>query len=386
MAKLIGICGFYREHQFSSGVYSFVENLLRGFAHNRGMPGELGDFEPIMFHGRRGLRWNDARLTYHELSDTWGRYPAETRVGLVDSAGLDAMLFPNFYTPPIVRSRRVATVIHDLQYLHLPEHWPAFKRLWMRTMHELTLRRADAVIAISQTVKADILNHYGNRWESRVHAIWNPVSIERFGGSNEQSFTQGRPYILCTAVDRPAKNLSTLIRAYAILRKRFPDYRLVMAGQLRSQDRTWRRKSSNLESKLPSTTDLVALLGLEKDVVLTGFVSDEQLGAPYRGASMFVLPSLFEGFGMPAVEALALGAPTLVSDLPVLREVTLNGACYVSNPLDEHEMASRMVDIIEQGNAARPTVEFCQDLQKRFSPETIARSYLKILLDKETAS
>jgi glycosyltransferase involved in cell wall biosynthesis len=382
MAKTIGICGFYREHQFSSGVYSFVENLLRGFAHVRSNPGDLGPFDVVMFHGKRGVRYNDPRITYRELSDPRGRYPAETRVGLIDSAGLDAMLFPNFYTPPVVRAKRVATVIHDLQYLHLPEHWPAAKRLWMRTMHELTLRRANAVIAISQTVKDDILNRYGTRWESRVHAIWNPVSVERFSSSGEQQFTGGRPYILCTAVDRPAKNLSTLIRAYAVFRKRFPEYCLVMAGQLRSQDLTWRRKATSVESKLPSTTELVADLGLEKDVVLTGFVADDQLGALYRGASMFVLPSLFEGFGMPAVEALALGAPTLVSDLPVLREVTLDRARYVANPLDPNEMAERMAEIAVAGDSARPTADFCRELRTQFAPETIARKYLSILLNK----
>src|SRR5215207_7728296 len=93
MTKSIGICGFYREHQFSSGVYSFVENLLRGFAHVRGDARDHGEFEVVMFHGKRGVRYNDPRITYREIADPRGRYPAETRVGLIDSAGLDAMLF-----------------------------------------------------------------------------------------------------------------------------------------------------------------------------------------------------------------------------------------------------------------------------------------------------
>jgi glycosyltransferase involved in cell wall biosynthesis len=316
------------------------------------------------------------------MHDPLGRWPIETRVGLVESAELDAVLFPNTFTPPIVRAKRTLTVIHDLQYRNLPEHWPAAKRAWMLACHEITLRRCDTVIAISQWVKDDILKHYGHRWESRVETIWNPVSLDRFTPAAEQTFTGGRPYILCTAVDRPAKNLSTLIRAYANFRKRFPEFCLVMVGQLRSQDRTWRSKASSVESKLPSSTELVAHLGLEKDVVLTGFVADEQLGALYRGAALFVLPSLFEGFGMPAVEALALGAPTLVSDLPVLREVTLNGARYVTNPLDEHEMAARMAEFIEAGPAARPSAEFSQDLKNRFAPKTIARKYLSVMLNR----
>jgi len=383
MPNRIGICGIYREDQFSSGVYSVVENLLRGMAEVRRSPGELGEFDLVVFHGACGLRWMDTtQITYKQVSGRGGRYPGETRVGFFDSAGFDAVLFPNFYTPPIVRARRVVCTIHDLQYLHLPQHWPAAKRIWNRVSHAITLRKCDAVIAISQAVKDDILNQYGSRWESKVHAVWNPVSIERFDGSDEQAFTGGRPYILCAAVDRPAKNLATLIRAYANLKKRRPEYRLVLAGQLRNADLSWRKKSGSLEEKLPAAGDLVAELGLANDVIVTGFVSNEQLGALYRGASLFALPSLFEGFGMPAVEALALGAPTLVSDLPVLREVTLNKAHYVEHPRDEHELADRMLAMLDMGDVARPSPELRQKIRERFAPATIARKYLGLLLDR----
>ena len=279
MPQSLGICGIYREDQFSSGVYSVVENLLRGMAEARRDPGELGEFDLTVFHGACGLRWTDPALKYKQVSGRGGRYPGETRVGFFDSAGLDAILFPNFYTPPVVCARRVVCTIHDLQYLHLPEHWPLGKRVWLRTAHAITLRRCDAVIAISQTVKDDILKKYGSRWEHKLHAVWNPVSIDRFDGPDEQQFTKGRPYILCAAVDRPAKNLSTLIRAYARLKKRHPEYCLVLAGQLRSADLSWRNKSGAVESKMPSTVELVRDLELSNDVIVTGFVSNEQLGA-----------------------------------------------------------------------------------------------------------
>jgi glycosyltransferase involved in cell wall biosynthesis len=274
-------------------------------------------------------------------------------------------------------------VIHDLQYRNLPEHWPLAKRAWMRTCHEITLRKCDAVVAISEWVRGDILKHYGERWASRVHTVWNPVALERFDQPVEQSFTAGRPYILCTAVDRPAKNLSTLIRAYNLIRAKYPDYRLVLAGQLRSDHKMWRNKSASLESKLPSAVELVDRFDLSKDVVLTGYISDGELGALYRGASLFVLPSLFEGFGMPAVEAMALGAPALLSNLPVLREVTLNQAHYIENPLSEHELAERMVEILNLGDAARPSDALREDFCHRFAPETIARQYLSLMLGKD---
>jgi glycosyltransferase involved in cell wall biosynthesis len=121
-------------------------------------------------------------------------------------------------------------------------------------------------------------------------------------------------------------------------------------------------------------------LGLVGDVIVTGFVSDAQLGALYRGASLFALPSLFEGFGMPAVEAIALGAPTLVSDPPALREVTLNRANYVADPLNPHALAEQLVEVLDRGEAARPSPELRREIANCFAPATIAQKYLAVML------
>jgi glycosyltransferase involved in cell wall biosynthesis len=374
------MCAFYREDQFPNGVYSFSENLMRGMAALSRSSRNSCPFELTVFHAARGLRWTNDNLKYRQLSNRWGRFLAETKVGFSDSAGLDAVLFPHTFTPPVVRARRVVTVIHDLQYLHFSQNWPLAKRLWMRTCHEITLRKCDAVVAISQAVKDDIIKQYGDRWHSRVHAIWNPVDIDRFDCRAEQTFTNGRPYILTTAVDRPVKNLATLIRAFALLRDRFPEHCLVMAGQLRSANRSWHRRNSKLEAKMPATIDLINEMGIAKHVIATGYIPDEQLGALYRGACAFVLPSLFEGFGMPAVESLALGAPTLITGLPVLREVTMGAAQYIENPLNEHEIADRITDLLNAGNAARPPMELSREIRHRFAPETIAQQYLSLML------
>jgi glycosyltransferase involved in cell wall biosynthesis len=378
--KRLGMCGFYRQDQFPNGLYSFAENLMRGMAALHGSSQNSRPFELTVFHAANGLRWTDKQLTYRQLPYRWGRFVAETRVGLSACAGLDAVLFPNSFTPPIVRAGRVVTIIHDLQYIHFPEHWPLLRRLRMRACHETTLRKCDAVVSISQVVKDDILKFYGDRWESRVHSIWNPIAIDRFDRPVEQNFTGGRPFILTAGVDRPVKNLATLIRAFAILRPRFPDHCLVLAGQLRSKDRGWRRRSAKLEADMPSVIDLINDLGIAEHVIATDYISDEQLGALYREASAFVLPSLFEGFGMPAVEAMALGAPTLVSDLPVLREVTFGAARYIDNPLNEHEVAAQIADLLNAGDSARPSLELRREFRQRFAPETIAQQYLSLLI------
>jgi glycosyltransferase involved in cell wall biosynthesis len=380
MSRVIGICAVYRQHQFAGGAYSFTENLLRGMAElRRALPPEER-FDATIFLGSDGIPWSDDQFTFRKIADPLGRWPVETRVGLFDSRGFAGVLFPNTFTPPMIGAERAVTVIHDLSYRNLPEHWPAGKRAWMRACHEVTLRRCDAVVAISQWVKDDILKHYGDRWESRVHAIWNPISIERFNSPAEQTFTNGRPYILCTAADRPPKNLSTLIRAFAKIRHRFPEHCLVLAGQLRSDYKSWHQRAGEVVSRLPPAVDLVKDLNLSDDIVLTGFVPDEQLGALYRGAALFVLPSLFEGFGMTAAEAIAMGAPTLVSDLPVLREVTFGQANYVADPRNEDQMGDQIAQILALGDTARPPAALQNEVRQRFAPKTIASQYLKLLL------
>jgi glycosyltransferase involved in cell wall biosynthesis len=113
--------------------------------------------------------------------------------------------------------------------------------------------------------------------------------------------------------------------------------------------------------------------------VTTGFISDEQLGALYRGADLFVLPSLFEGFGMPPIEAMSLGTPALVSDIPPLREITLGYAHYLADPTDAAGMAGHIQSIVEQGAAAKPTSEAVARLRRTFAPSTIAAQYLDVL-------
>ena len=271
------------------------------------------------------------------------------------------------------------TVIHDLQYRHMPEMHTPTKRGWLRLCHALTLRKCHHVVAISNVVKNDILRHYGDRWADSVRVIWNPISTERFAGHGQCDFTGSRPYILCVAIDRPQKNLFRLIKAFDQVRRSFPDYCLVLAGQLRSLRPSPREQSKNVVREMPAAVDLVADMGLADHVRVTGFITDQDLGALYRGATMCVLPSLFEGFGMPAVESLAMGKPTLVSGLPVLREVTFNSAAYLDDPEDVNAMAEAIVAILRSPSRYQPSSELIQKVRASFAPRTIAEQYLRVL-------
>lgn len=377
--KSFGISGIFRRDQLAGGFYSFFENLLRGFATLKRDPQLAATFEMTVFHGRAGIGWREPGVEMRPVSDKFGRFAANAWLGAVGSRGLDALLFPNYFTPPIVRAARVVSVIHDLQFRHMPRFYSPTKWQWLNACHRLTLTRCDLVVAISEVVRQDILGQYGPKWEGRVRTIHNPISLERFDADGEQRFTGGRPYIMCVAMDRPQKNLHTLIRAFNQIKDRFPEHLLVMAGQLRRHRPDRREKSADIATDMPAAEDLVQQLALQDRVKVTGFVTDAELGALYRGASLFVLPSLFEGFGMPAVEAMALGTPTLLSDLPVLREVTLGGALYVADPRSVGELAERITEVLDNADAARPSPDLMKSLRSHYAPQAIARQYYDLL-------
>jgi len=381
MTKQLAISGVFRPDQLAGGPYSFFENLLRGFAALRDDVNCDDAMAVTVFHGRTPIPWRDNRVSYQGVPDAFGRFAAFGWIGAIASRGYSAALFPTYFTPPVVRAKRVVSVIHDLQYRHLPRYFSHVKRQWLDACHRFTLARCDAVVAISDVVRADILNQFGGQSESRVRTIHNPIALDRFDAvADIGQFTRGRPFVMCVAMDRPQKNLHTLVRAFNRIKDRFPDHLLIMAGQLRRLRPDRHEKAEDIARDMPSTEDLVASLKLQDRVVVTGFISDGELGALYRGASAFVLPSLFEGFGMPAAEALALGTPTIVSDLPVLREITFGGAQFLEDIRSAEELAERIADALENVEGARPSPLLAERIRCHYAPKTIARRYYELMV------
>ncbi len=289
------------------------------------------------------------------------------------ASDFDAVLFTNYYTPPLLRRRgrpRFVTVIHDLQYRHYPENFTRRKRLWLRATHEATLRLADITVAISEYVRGDVLASYGRHLAGRVRTIPNPVSWSRFAGGRDPA--EGE-YVLAVAAQYPHKNLATLVRAYGLVaeRGRAGDTRLVLTGQLGRELRgiAWH----------PRIDDLIDELRLRERVVMTGYVDDRRLGTLYRGAAVFAFPSLFEGFALPPVEALGFRLPVLTSRLTSIPEATLGLATYLDDPLDAESMADSLAEMLADPERSRPTEEQAELVRETYAPKRIGAAYLELL-------
>jgi glycosyltransferase involved in cell wall biosynthesis len=287
-----------------------------------------------------------------------------------------AVLFPNYFTPPVRVSGRVVTVINDLQYLHYPENFSPIKRLWLRASHEATLRLADTTVAISEFVRQDIVRSYGSRFAQTTRVIpwpihWRALDHVEEPAPDVVSRIGQAPFILSVSAQYRHKNLETLVRGFAVVAKTRKDIRLVLVGQTPDLLVGSRRAKP--------LSQLIAELGITDRVIETGFVTDGQVGWLYRRATAFAFPSVFEGQGRPAIEALGMGLPVLTTNRTAIPEMTRGLATYVEDPFDAAEMASwlgRMCDA--PGDFAPPSAHVAQ-LREAFSPETAARAFSEVL-------
>ena len=280
---------------------------------------------------------------------------------------VDRWLLPNYYTPFGLRGR-VVTVIHDAQHEHFPENFSAGKRAWLRAAHLYTMRRADVVVAISQFVAADLVRVHGARYAATMEVIPDAVSFERLSpGSLPTGLPADREVVLCVSGSYRHKNLETLVRAFAEVAVRRPESHLVVVGQAPELLLGARRG--------PVVSGLVSELGLADRVSLLGYVSDAELGALYRRASVLAMPSLFEGFGLPVIEALGLGVPVVSTRSGALAEVSLGLARHVDDPMSAAEMAGRLVDVLAEGDAARPLRADVERVRARYDPTTVAQLF-----------
>ncbi|MFO1406411.1 MAG: glycosyltransferase family 1 protein [Steroidobacteraceae bacterium] len=225
----------------------------------------------------------------------------------------------------------VATV-HDLSQLHVPQKYDLARMIYATRVLPALIGRQDRVVTVSSSTRADVLEHTAVTAD-RVSVVPNGVDLSRYSarhaaGGGEAHDGRGGPYLLYVArLEHPGKNHVTLLEAYARLKASGLPHRLVLAGP------RW--------SGADAIDAAVVRLGLAGEVVFTGFLDADALPGLYRGASAFVFPSLYEGFGIPLLEAMASGVPCCVSNVSSLPEVA-GDAALLFDPRDVSAIAEAM--------------------------------------------
>jgi glycosyltransferase involved in cell wall biosynthesis len=277
-----------------------------------------------------------ARLVHLPLHDRWlvrlwhrARLPAPIELAL---GRLDLYHSPDFTLPPTLPGTPTILTVHDLSFVRDPDSASPALKHYLDGAVPRSVRQATRVFADSQATRADLIELYDTPPE-KIEVLYSGVD-ERFQPVVDRDKLQtvrvryglgNDPFILAVGSLHPRKNFVRLIQAFAQLRSSVTaSYRLVIAG-----GREWSSEPTLAEP---------ARLGLESAVVFPGFVDDVDLPALYSAAAAFAYPSIYEGFGLPVLEAMACGLPAVTSTASCLPEVAGDAALLV-DPLDVEALA-----------------------------------------------
>ncbi len=281
------------------------------------------------------------------------------------------VLHVQFTAPPFCPCPVVVS-IHDLSFEHLPQTFNRRSRTQLRLTVRHSARRAARILSLSEHTRRDIVETYGID-EKRIKAIplaaaehFAPVTDTRELQRVRHNYGINGDYILTVGSIQPRKNLARLIKAYALLRgdgskDKLP--KLVLVG-----------KPAWLYDETFRTLDET---GVKDAVILTGYVPETDLPALYSGATCFIYPSFFEGFGLPPLEAMKCGAPVIVGNRTSLPEVVGDAALAV-DPFDVDAIAGGIKQVINNPSLRRELSLKGQERARAFNWRETARQTLAV--------
>jgi glycosyltransferase involved in cell wall biosynthesis len=252
--------------------------------------------------------------------------------------------------------------IHDLTFLHHPEFVPA-KVLEKCRKNIENISKADRFITNTHAIKEEVTNQLKIS-EEQIDVIphgpsgnYHPVNKDSDEGKKYVRKYTESDYILYVGTIEPRKNIPCLIKAFKILRETY-NIKLVIAG-----GKGW---SCDDVLKLPHT------LGIQDDVIFTGYVNENTILYLYNYATAVVYPSIYEGFGLPVIEAMSCGTPVIISDIPTLREVA-GDAALIFSPANDEELAHKMDTLLSSEDLRKELGRKSLEKGKEYSWEKTIR-------------
>jgi len=273
------------------------------------------------------------------------------------------LLFVPAHVIPLIHPRSVVTV-HDLGYIYHPQAHRAFDRLYLDLSTRFNVSVASQVIADSEATKNDLIQRYRVP-EERITVVYPGCNLEPVDNGWERVRERYRlpdRYILHLGTLHPRKNILRLLEAFASLARDYPNLHLVLAGK-----RGW------LYEEIINKAE-----GLGGRVHFPGYIAPEDLPLLLRRAHLFILPSLYEGFGFPILEAMAAGTPVVCSNASALPEVA-GDAALLFDPHDVEAMGETTRRVLEDEALRAELVERGLERAKIFSWERCARETLRVL-------
>jgi len=284
-----------------------------------------------------------------------------------------SVLFVPAHTIPLICPTKTVVTVHDLGFMHYPELYRPIERFMHKYIMSYAIKKATKIVAISQATKDDILKFYPKIDASKIRIVYQGLNHKRFRPVKPTDDLKYRKqygkYILFVGRIEERKNIARMIEAFALLKKeRGVDHKLVLAGR----PRYGYNRFMEIIDKLPSN--------IQKDIILPGYISDNDLPILLREADIFLYPSLFEGFGLPILEAYASGVPVVTSNVTSMPEVAGKAALIV-NPYKTLEIASALSQIIHKPKLRDDLIYAGKKRALKFNWEITGQQTLEIILD-----
>jgi glycosyltransferase involved in cell wall biosynthesis len=273
------------------------------------------------------------------------------------------------YTLPFLAPCKTVVTFHDMTFFLFPEKHTFVKRYFFKLFIRISSKRATRLVAVSENTKKDMIELLGIRAEKisviyeTVDSRYRPIDDKHLSEELSRKYGIKKRFILYVGTLEPRKNVTFLLKAY---HKLSIDYRishqLVIVGK-----KGWGYKD------IFSTAESLAM---GDQVLFTGYVPEDELPFLYNSADLFVYPSLYEGFGIPPLEALSCGTPTISSDISSMPEVVGNAGLLV-DPHNVNQLSKAMYDVLMDIELRRNLSQAGLNRAKRFAPKEIATQMLK---------
>jgi glycosyltransferase involved in cell wall biosynthesis len=356
--------------EVNTGVGRYTSNLCKSILETDGKndyflysPGQMGivirtDRTRIHFkksgitlkNNTLRILWEQVTLPYYSMNDK-----------------LDLFHYTDHSLSILQGTHPAIITVHDIAYIRFPRLLNKSRQIYKKYILNMSIKRADIIVADSYSTKRDIINYFGIR-EGKIKVVYPGVErrFRPISNVKEYRLKNNLPskMILNVGTLEPRKNVVTLIKAFKKLKELgFENYKLVIAG-----DKGWLYKQ---------IFDEIKSSDLQKEVLFLGIVGDEDLPMLYNCADIFVYPSLYEGFGLPPLEAMACGIPVITSNTSSLPEVIDNAGIMV-DPDDVNSLCEAMYNVLKDKELWHNMSNKGLERSKLFSWKGTAKKILEI--------
>jgi len=303
--------------------------------------------------------------------------------------GVDVFISPHFLISPLSKKTKRIIIFYDLSFLRFPEFFSWQKRMWHKFMHpERQAQKVDLIVAISESTKQDLIDFYKIS-PDKIKVVY-PGIDKKF----KMIDAEKRDFVLYFGTIEPRKNILGLIKAFECIKKEkfgkildvnwqgfegvvrgekeqafdFSKLKLIIAGTKGWLCQEIFKKVQNSEFK--------------NDIIFTGFVDEENKTRLYNSAKIFIYPSFFEGFGLPPLEAMACGVPTIVSNKSSLPEVVGDSAIMI-DPQNINEISLAIKEILENKELNNYLTKKGVERAKKFNWDNTAKTILNLCKELE---